>query len=279
MADQRRLPRHRRHLQARELLAHHPGPLRIAIAPAEPRRAVGVALLLVELVSEFVDHHIAAIVRDGRAFERVFPGNHDLALRPGFPGKRLPFLLQHARGFGTQSLDDESARIDEDLPEVLEVVRLAIEDQQAGLRGDGDAHFVRDLEAAAADERFLGHEHLHVLLELGLEIGREAAEVGHSPVDDFPPGGGKRLRAQAVTPPRGEEGLSEEPCDKQCREARDEEEAHGVYMGALRGDSMTPALVTAAGRRREAFRPRGAFPVARPGAFLPVGLRAPAAAP
>jgi hypothetical protein len=57
-----------------------------------------------------------------------------------------------------------TSRVYEDGREIRIVVRLPVEEQQAGLRGDGDAHLVRHLEPAASLEGLLCQEHLHVPL-------------------------------------------------------------------------------------------------------------------
>jgi hypothetical protein len=56
-------------------------------------------------------------------------------------------------------------RIDEHGLESGIVVRLAMEKQDAGLRGDGDAYLVGDLESGATLEMFLGEKHLDMLAE------------------------------------------------------------------------------------------------------------------
>src|SRR5438132_237474 len=135
-----------------------------------------------------IDQNVA-----GSTLHHVRPGNDDLAPRPRFTRERLPLLLKDAgnpEGGRRQSLDDERPRIDEDLREVRKIIRLAIEDQQARLRRDRDAHLVGDLLPGATDERFLRDEHLDVLLELALEVARNEAEVGDASNENVAPGRG-----------------------------------------------------------------------------------------
>ena len=147
----------------------------------------------------------------------------------------MPLLLQDARGLGPQPLDQESAGVDQDLPQIRVVVGPAVEDQQASLRGDGDANLIRNLEAGAADERLLGHEYLDVFLELAPKVARKAAHVGHAPIEDLAPGRGERSRAQLPSPPRDEERLRHHPGHEQEGEAGDEEEGHWRQMRPGRG--------------------------------------------
>lgn len=61
-------------LQRPVLAAHHRRPARIAVAPCpEPRCSVGAATGLIELVREFVDDHVVAVVRVGRACQHIAP--------------------------------------------------------------------------------------------------------------------------------------------------------------------------------------------------------------
>src|SRR5262249_38481830 len=91
--------------------------------------------------------------------------------------------LEHGiAGDGLETLDEERARIDEDLVEIGEVVRLAVEDQQASLCRDRDAHFIGDLLARASQERLLGDEDLDALPELATQIAGESAIERNAPV-------------------------------------------------------------------------------------------------
>ena len=94
-------------------------------------------------------------------------------------------------------------RIDQDGDEVRIVVGLAMQQQDAGLRGDRDADLVGDLQAAAAFEALLGKEHLDVPEELVLILGWQARRVGDVLLDDRAPRVRKRAAANPIAAPPG----------------------------------------------------------------------------
>ena len=77
-------------------------------------------------------------------------------------------------------------------------MRFAIEQQQASLRRDGDAHFIVDLLLCAADEILLGQEDLDVALELPAKVIGKLADEGNPATDDCTPLGRKRARSKLV---------------------------------------------------------------------------------
>src|SRR5258706_6662003 len=103
------------------------------------------------------------------------------------------------------------------------VVRPAIEDQQASLRGDRDAYLVRDLLAGATGESLLGNDQLNVAIELALEIGGEQAEVGNAAVEDFTPGGGEGTGADVLAAALDPERLGDDPGNEEGEEGGEEE--------------------------------------------------------
>ena len=98
------------------------------------RRAVGDARRLVELVRELVQRDVAPVLLVVGTLDDVRPGQHDLALDPGFTGEELALLLQHAAGPGVQAIDEERARVDQDLPQPWIAVAAAAR-ATAGRRG------------------------------------------------------------------------------------------------------------------------------------------------
>ncbi len=115
----------------------------------------------VDLVREFVDHHVVAAL--GHA--HVLPGEDHRPARPGFARELLVegvhdavlvhFFLAHA----------ELARIDDDADPAVVDVQAEIENRQAGLRGDREAYIVRELEAVRAVHFLFGEKEEDELLE------------------------------------------------------------------------------------------------------------------
>src|SRR5439155_6133660 len=133
--------------------------------------------------------------------------------------------------------------MDQDLREVRKITRLAIEDQQARLRRDRDAHLVGDLLPGATDERFLRDEHLDVLLELALEVARKEAEVGDASIENVAPGRGERPRAQALAAALDDERLADHPRHEGQEHRADEKGRHARHVDAAAGIS-TASTVT-----------------------------------
>ncbi len=118
-----------------------------------------------------------------------------------------------------QAFDDEGLRIDQHLAQLREPRLPATEQQQARLGGDGHAHQIGDLEAGAADELFLGEEHLDVASQLRLQSGRQAA-VERLALQDRATRLGQRPGAHPLAPPRSHERLSAEPGRDEARRRR-----------------------------------------------------------
>lgn len=133
-------------LQGGEFDAHDAGPGSFFIARAEERSAVGGEVFEVELVSEFVKDEVFAIGGiKGATFGRV-PGEDEGAHGTGgFAEKAFAALLPDVVADGVGSIDNEAGGIDEDGEEAREVIGAAMEEEQAGLGGDGDSDFVGDV--------------------------------------------------------------------------------------------------------------------------------------
>jgi hypothetical protein len=88
------------------------------------------------------------------------------------------------------------AVVDDDLGEAVVQRDVEAQDQARRRGGDGDAMLVGDREAAAAEERLLGDEHLQVALEVRAIGGVEARDERRVARQDLGPGGRKRPGAQ-----------------------------------------------------------------------------------
>ena len=136
-----------------------------------------------------------------------------------------PFV-HHAAGVGLRAPDRERARIDKDFAPAGEVAGAPVQQQQAGLRRDGDADVVVDFEPGAADEALFGDEDLDVFLELQLQVDRQRAELRHAPLQDVAPVRRKGLAAQAAPAPFQTQRFAREPQDGEQRQRDDDDERH-----------------------------------------------------
>jgi len=193
--------------QGGEFGTQHLRPLPVGVTPAEPGRAIGVAARLVELVREFVDDDVVAVVGVGGAGQHIVPTQQQLPLLPRLAGQGAACLVGQTAAVGLRAVDDEGARINQHLAQVAKAAAGAVEQEQGGLRRDQHPHLVIDRQARAADERNLGHQHLDMLLHLQLKVDRQTRKGRHAAAQDVAPGGRKGL------PPHP----AAAPCGHQCR--------------------------------------------------------------
>lgn len=148
-----------------EFGAEHLRPTFIKVVLAQDGRTVGDAVFLVELVGELMEHDVVPIGTVAGAFFDLIPRDDDRSLAPRF-------TEVYAAGFGDCSsgatlniLDDERGGIDEDCAKPGEVSGVAVEEEKAGVSGDGDLDFIRDGEARASFEMLFGQQDVDVALE------------------------------------------------------------------------------------------------------------------
>ena len=150
-----------------EVVAEHPRPGDVHRTPRQNRRAIAGAGLLVQLVGELVQHDVVAVVNVGGAGDHTVPGQDHHVARPRFAKAGLRLVVgpgpSRVRATGRHQI---GRRIHQDGDEVRIIVGLAMEEQDAGLRGDRDPNLVGDLEAATSFETLLCEEHLDVSGEL-----------------------------------------------------------------------------------------------------------------
>ena len=100
-------------------------------------RAVGRAVLLVELVGELVEDDVVAVPDVRRPQPHVVPGEDDHAVLPRLAEPALHPFEDEPAPDRLDGLRHVGARVDEDRREPPVVVGLAVEQQQARLGGDG----------------------------------------------------------------------------------------------------------------------------------------------
>jgi len=76
-----------------------------------------------QLVGEFMNHDIAAILRVGSTLQYVLPGQDDLPLRPGFACQRLALGMVDAGSIGVATVYQKRRRVQQDLTNPGKVVR------------------------------------------------------------------------------------------------------------------------------------------------------------
>jgi len=208
----------RRRFAGRDLLvqqrigrAHHRRPARDARGTPHRRRAVGLAVLLVELVREFVDDHVVTVVRVGRAGQYRVPGQHHLTARRRFAQMHPRAEVLDAAGVGFASLHRERAGIEQDFAHVGEVVQRPVQHQQTGLGGDQHLHVLAHHQAIAADEALLGDEDADAAAQPSLQVRRQASPGRHPSLQQPAPFRRKGLVRQPATAQRGAQRCGDKP--------------------------------------------------------------------
>ena len=159
------------------------------------------AVLLVQLVGELVQHDVVPVVDVRGARHHAVPGQDHHVARPRFAQAGLRRLIGEAMRRSAPARHEIGRRIDQDGDEARVVVRLAVKEQHAGLRGDRDADLVGDRQAAAPFEALLGQEDLYVAQELLPILERQARRVGDVLLDDRAPLSGKGTASDGLSPP------------------------------------------------------------------------------
>jgi hypothetical protein len=147
-------------------------------------------------------------------------------MRPRLAGVNTALVVHHADPVLPRAIDDEGARVDEDLVQARKERIRSVEAKQARLGRDGDAHLVGHGEPVATDEGLFRDEYLDVLPELPLQVRRKTAHAGHALAQDAAPRGGKRAASDAPAPRGIEPGLRADPCHHKEGDAHDAAHQH-----------------------------------------------------
>ena len=167
--------------------------------------AVAFAVRAVELVGEFVEDDVVAIVNIGCIPADVIPGEHHGAMMPGFAEADVKPFFHDPAGKVPGFLCDVSRGINKYGAQAGIVIGLAMQKQDAGLSGDRYPDFVGNLEAAAAEETFFGQEYEDMASQF-LFIGEgQFAIEGDVVIEDVSPIGGKRPGRDFISTPFFEE--------------------------------------------------------------------------
>ena len=127
-------------------------------AGRQPRVAVHFAVAHVQLVGEFVNHHVDAV----KGVFCVEPRQQHRTAFPGFAEDFVVVFMHHAIFVGDPAGNDEITGINDDADPVGVGVDTDIQYWQAGLQGDGQKNVVGDEQPFGAvdflvGEKFEGH--------------------------------------------------------------------------------------------------------------------------
>jgi len=169
------------------LPAQDAGPGDVHAAPLQQRRPVQGAVLFVQLVGELVKDHVMPVADIGGAGSDVVPGQDDGAVPPRLAQPGCRAIAHDAVSRLLPALRHVGSRVDEHGPDPGEAVRIAMQQQQAGLGGNGEPDLVGDLQSAAALEVHPHQECPDEALELLEVLPQQAAAEGHVAPDGLRP--------------------------------------------------------------------------------------------
>ena len=174
-----------------EIVAQDSRPRDVHGTPGKNWRALASVSLLVELVRELVENDVMSVVDIGGTREHAIPRQDDYIARPRFAESGLRTLGYQALGCSLTAWHQVGRWIHKNRDKVWVVVRLAVEKENASLRGNRDTGLVGDDEAPTALKVLLREEHLDVPSEFLAIRGRQACDVGNILLDDRAPFGRK----------------------------------------------------------------------------------------
>jgi len=125
-------------------------PVGTVVAVGQWRHAVIFAVEPVEMVGKFVEDDVEAVVGVAAASEDLVPGETDFALFEMLAGDGDAFFDEFRAAEGMDHADFGCVVVNEDCADAIEVVAVAVEDEEGGLGSDRDDDFVGDFEVADA---------------------------------------------------------------------------------------------------------------------------------
>ena len=150
-----------------------------------------------------MQHHVLAISPVGRPAPHVVPRQDDSPIAPRLPQQILARFGHHAGLVDLLARHHEGAGVDQDRVQLRVHPGWAVEQQQASLAGDGQAHELVDFKPGAADKLFLIKKLLHEPVELVLQVARHLRVNWNIAAQNVAPGGRHRTRQDTLqTPPR-----------------------------------------------------------------------------
>jgi len=127
-------------LQSCVFFPKDPRPSEVHGAMREDRRAVGLAVLGVELMSELVEDDVVAVVDVRRTGSNIVPRQDDGSLFPGLPETGLHPFGDDSRGVLLAMTSKIRVRVDDDRVETWIAIGLAVQEEDARLRSDGGTY-------------------------------------------------------------------------------------------------------------------------------------------
>jgi hypothetical protein len=120
--------------------------------------AIGNAVAQVKHVHELVDHHVVAPLCGDTRLGNVVPRQHHRPAVHGLARQLFVVVVDHADLVHVLASGPNRIGMDDDAFEAVVPRQAQVQNRQAGLRCDGNGHFIADVQALHAGELFVGQE-------------------------------------------------------------------------------------------------------------------------
>lgn len=119
-------------------------------------------------MGELVQYHVVPVTEIAHPLLDIVPGQDHFTVAPRLAQQLVVTGGNRAIGPPLIALHPECRRINQDRGQLRVDGPTLVDQQQAGLRGDGDPHFIGDGQAATTVKPFLGEENLDQLAQPAL---------------------------------------------------------------------------------------------------------------
>ena len=145
-------------------------------------QAIGVAVLHVQLVGKFVNHHIDAVC----VFRQFEPGNQYRAAIPGFTHDCVVILMDYSIGVDHVARNHEVARIDHNADPAGIPVEAKVKNRQAGLKGNSQLDAGCQMQPLCTAPLLFGDQLARQLAQMDALVGVKVAKKWQAGFDFIP---------------------------------------------------------------------------------------------
>src|ERR1700736_728469 len=183
-----------------KLRPHHFAPRHLLFTCRQGRRSISGEILVVQLVSEFMQNNVLAVGRISCAkFHRV-PGKHHRPHRASSLTESRHSSFFPNRTFEVSLFFHQICRwINKNREQLREIICFSMQQQKTSLCCDRHPNFVVDFKPGATFEPLFGEEHLNVIEKFSLVRSRQPDKECNSAFNDLQPFVRKRPRLKPLS--------------------------------------------------------------------------------
>jgi hypothetical protein len=138
-------------------------------------------------MSELMKGHVSTAAGIGGSMENMIPGNDNHPSSPGFARSHLIAFHNNVPHGSAYRWDRIRIGIDQNRLQARIVIVLEVQQEKAGISGNGDLDFIGHLQTATALEVLFGDEDVDVAPQILLLRRREPAVIWDIALEDLQP--------------------------------------------------------------------------------------------